>query len=155
MQDFIQMIGQQLVLCLKLAELVEKQKNALTNMAAKEVQRLTKDIEVVIIELNLLEQKRQRFLFAHQANTAEAWVNRQTESPDKEKAQKLLQKQMAILQKLKIDGKDNQQYLDKNMMYIDYNINVMTGAVAGTTYSAEEAGGTGTVPGQKMFEANI
>ena len=67
----------------------------------------------------------------------------------------LLKKMQKALDQLKTMAGDNRQYLEKNMGYIDYNINVLTGAAAGVTYSAAEAGGIGTVNGTKMFEVNI
>ena len=155
MQEFIQFLRQQLVLCLRLLELSGQQREALIHTAAPAVRRLTKEIETVIIDLNLLEKRRQAFLQQQKAQSAVEWLSTQRDSLEKNMALQLVGKLEKALNQLKTVAGDNKQYLDKNMSYIDYNINVLTGAVAGVTYSAAEAGGVGTLPGTKMFEANI
>lgn len=155
MQDFIQFLRQQLVLCLRLLDLANQQKEALVHMSAKDVQRLTKEIETVIIDLNLLSTKRQNFLKQHGVPNDAAWLAAQPDGAEKRMAQKLLDKIQGALDQLKTSSSDNRQYLEKNMSYIDYNVNILTGAAAGVTYNAAEAGGIGTVNGTKMFEANI
>ena len=155
MQEFIQFLRQQLVLCLRLLELSGQQREALIHTAAPAVRRLTKEIETVIIDLNLLEKRRQAFLQQQKAQSAVEWLSTQRDSLEKNMALQLVGKLEKALNQLKTVAGDNKQYLDKNMSYIDYNINVLTGAVAGITYSAAEAGGGGTLTGTKMFEANI
>lgn len=61
MQEFIQFLRQQLVLCLRLLELSGQQREALIHTAAPAVRRLTKEIETVIIDLNLLEKRERPF----------------------------------------------------------------------------------------------
>ena len=155
MQEFIQFLRQQLVLCLRLLELSGQQREALIHTAAPAVRRLTKEIETVIIDLNLLEKRRQAFLQQQKAQSAVEWLSTQRDSLEKNMALQLVGKLEKALNQLKTVAGDNKQYLDKNMSYIDYNINVLTGAVAGVTYSAAETGGVGTLTGTKMFEANI
>ena len=155
MQEFIQFLRQQLVLCLRLLELSGQQREALIHTAAPAVRRLTKEIETVIIDLNLLEKRRQAFLQQQKAQSAVEWLSTQRDSLEKNMALQLVGKLEKALNQLKTVAGDNKQYLDKNMSYIDYNINVLTGAVAGVTYSAAEAGGVGILTGTKMFEANI
>lgn len=155
MQDFIQFLRQQLVLCLRLLDLANQQKEALIHMSAQDVQRLTKEIETVVIDLNLLGQKRQKFLQQHGVPSDAAWLASQPDGAEKQMAQKLFNKIQGALTQLKAASGDNRQYLEKNMSYIDYNVNILTGAAAGVTYNAAEAGGIGTVTGTKMFEANI
>ena len=154
-QEFIQFLRQQLVLCLRLLELSGQQREALIHTAAPAVRRLTKEIETVIIDLNLLEKKRKAFLQQQKAQNAAEWLSTQRDSLEKNMALQLVGKLEKALNQLKIVAGDNKQYLDKNMSYIDYNINVLTGTAAGVTYSAAEAGGVGTLTGTKMFEANI
>lgn len=155
MQEFIQFLRQQLVLCLRLLELSGQQREALIHTAAPAVRRLTKEIETVIIDLNLLEKRRQAFLQQQKAQNAVEWLSTQRDSLEKNMALQLVGKLEKALNQLKTVAGDNKQYLDKNMSYIDYNINVLTGTAAGVTYSAAEVGGVGTMTGTKMFEANI
>ncbi len=155
MQEIIQLIRQQLVLCLRLLELTEQQREALIHTAAPAVQRLTKEMEVVIMDLNRQERKRREFLAAQGVATVSEWLQVQPAGLERDMAQQLLKKEAAALEKLRTASANNQQHLNNNMKYISYNINVMTGAVAGVTYGAAEAGGISTVPGTKMFEANI
>ena len=155
MQEFIQFLRQQLVLCLRLLELSGQQREALIHTAAPAVRRLTKEIETVIIDLNLLEKRRQAFLQQQKAQSAVEWLSTQRDGLEKNMALQLVGKLEKALNQLKTVAGDNKQYLDKNMSYIDYNINALTGAVAGVTYSAAEAGGVGALTGTKMFEANI
>lgn len=155
MQEFLQFLRQQMVLCLRLLDLSAKQREALIYTKAPVVQQLTKEIETVVIDLNLLERKRQLFLQQHGAESAAEWLAALPDSEEKNVAMQLLKKMHKALDQLKTMAGDNKQYLEKNMGYIDYNINVLTGAAAGVTYSAAEAGGIGTVNGTKMFEANI
>lgn len=100
-------------------------------------------------------KKRKAFLQQQKAQNAVEWLSTQRDGLEKNMALQLVGKLEKALNQLKTVAVDNKQYLDKNMSYIDYNINVLTGAVAGVTYSAAEAGGVGTLTGTKMFEANI
>ena len=54
-----------------------------------------------------------------------------------------------MLQQLQEAKEANKQYLDRNMKFIDFNINVMTQTEAGATY------GSGPVQGRKMFQADV
>ncbi len=155
MQEIIQLIRQQLVLCLRILELSSQQREALIHTAAPAVQRLTKEMEIVIMDLNRQERKRREFLTAQGASTVAEWLENQPAGLERDMAQQLLAKEAAVLERLKTASANNQQHLNNNMKYISYNINVLTGAVAGVTYGAAEAGGMATVPGTKMFEANI
>ena len=155
MQEFIQFLRQQLVLCLRLLELSGQQREALIHTTAPAVRRLTKEIETVIIDLNLLEKKKRGFLQQQGARDDTSWLASQIDGLEKNMAAKLLSKVQKALSQLKNLSEDNKQYLEKNMSYINYNINVLTGTAAGVTYSAAEAGGVGTLTGTKMFEANI
>ena len=155
MQELIHIIRQQLVLCLRLLELTQEQCNALVNTAAPAVQRLTKEIEAVVIDLNRLEKKRREFLQKNDGKDAAAWVDSQPEGLEKKMAVQLLAKQAGLLQKLKEASGNNLQYLNKNIEYIDYNVNVMTRTAAGVTYGTPGDSGGMPVQGSKMFEANV
>ena len=155
MQEFIQFLRQQLVLCLRLLELSGQQREALIHTAAPAVRRLTKEIETVIIDLNLLEKRRQAFLQQQKAQSAVEWLSTQRDGLEKNMALQLVGKLEKALNQLKTVAGDNKQYLDKNMSYIDYNINVLTGAVAGVTYSAAEAGGVGTQIGRASCRERV
>ena len=130
MQEFIQFLRQQLVLCLRLLELSGQQREALIHTAAPAVRRLTKEIETVVIDLNLLEKKRKAFLQQQKAQSAAEWLSTQRDSLEKNMALQLVGKLEKALNQLKTVAGDNKQYLDKNMSYIDYNINVLTGTAA-------------------------
>ena len=148
MQDLIHIIRQQLVLCLRLYELTREQQNALVNTAAPAVQRLTKEIEAVVIDLNRLEKKRRDFLQQQGSRDAASWVAVQPEGLEKNMA-------LQLLEKLKEASGNNLQYLNKNIEYIDYNVNVMTCTAAGVTYGTPGDNGGMPVQGSKMFEANV
>ena len=155
MQELIHIIRQQLVLCLRLYELTREQQNALVNTAAPAVQRLTKEIEAVVIDLNRLEKKRRDFLQQQGSRDAASWVAAQPEGLEKNIALQLLEKQAGLLQKLKEASGNNLQYLNKNIEYIDYNVNVITQTAAGVTYGTPGDNGGMPVQGSKMFEANV
>lgn len=155
MRDLIQIIRRQLALCLKLLELNDAHREALINMAAPDVQRLTKEIETVVIDLNGLERKRQEFLQKNGGGDAMSWVSRQPEGAGRDMAMRLLEKQAALLQELKETSGNNLQYLNKNIEYINYNVNVMTSTAAGTTYGAPGGSGGRPVQVNKMFEADV
>ena len=70
-------------------------------------------------------------------------------------ALQLLEKQAGLLQKLKEASGNNLQYLNKNIEYIDYNVNVMTCTAAGVTYGTPGDNGGMPIQGSKMFEANV
>ena len=93
MQELIHIIRQQLVLCLRLYELTKEQQNALVYTAASAVQRLTKEIEAVVIDLNRLEKKRRDFLQQQGSRDAASWVAVQPEGLEKNMALQLLEKQ--------------------------------------------------------------
>ena len=77
MQELIQFIRQQLVLCLRLLELLQQQRSALVHTEPAAVGGLTKDIEIVVIDLNRLEKQRQEFLRRHHSGDAAQWLAKQ------------------------------------------------------------------------------
>ncbi len=155
MQELIQFIRQQLVLCLRLLELLQQQRSALVHTEPAAVGGLTKDIEIVVIDLNRLEKQRQEFLRRHHSGDAAQWLAKQPPGLEKSMAEQLLAKQAAVLDRLKEASGSNMAYLSNNMTYIDYNINVLTGTAAGVTYGQPDAGRQDSVQGSKMFEANV
>ena len=119
------------------------------------MQRLTKEIEAVVIDLNRLEKKRRDFLQQRDGRDAASWVAAQPEGLEKNIALQLLEKQAGLLQKLKEASGNNLQYLNKNIEYIDYNVNVITHTAAGVTYGTPGDNGGMPIQGSKMFEANV
>ena len=101
MQEIIQLIRQQLVLCLRLLELSGHQRQALIHTAAPAVQRLTKEMEVVIMDLNRQERKRREFLAAQGASTVAEWLETQPPGLERDMVQQLLAKEAAALEKLR------------------------------------------------------
>ena len=97
MQEFIQFLRQQLVLCLRLLELSGQQRGALIHTAAPAVRRLTKEIETVIIDLNLLEKRRQAFLQQQKAQNAVEWLSTQRDGLEKNMALQLVGKLKRLL----------------------------------------------------------
>jgi flagellar biosynthesis/type III secretory pathway chaperone len=82
-------------------------------------------------------------------------IAKQPTSREKEMALHLLEKLQQVMKGLKKLNGRNQELLKRNMQYIDFNINVITQATAGTTYGA--SGGQPAQPdgGMKMFDTNI
>lgn len=155
MQELIDVLRLRLVLGQRMLELTKRQQELLIGLDAAGVQKVTKEMEPVLGSLNTAEKKTQSFLQSVGAADMAAWLVEQPANRMKAMAQQLLEKQSGVLQQLKEASGNNQQYLQRNIDYIDYSVNVMTQTTAGVTYGTPDSDGGRPVQGTKMFEANV
>ena len=149
MQEIINILRQQLILCMQLLKVVQRQGEALVQNDARLVSAINKEAELAMAELNQQEKKKQQFLQQAGAASVALWLEKTEDSMEKQLALQLTDKMNNMLQQLQEAKEANKQYLDRNMKFIDFNINVMTQTEAGATY------GSGPVQGRKMFQADV
>lgn len=155
MKNIIDFLRQQMILCMSLLEVLQRQTQALIAGDGKAVPQITHEIETLVAKLNMQEKTNQAFLQQQQVTTIQEWLAKQPAGTERQVAEQLLQKQYKLLQKLKDARSNNLQYLNNNMKFIDFNVNVMTQTAAGVTYGTPSDNGGRPVQGSKMFEANV
>ena len=155
MKDVIEILRQQIVLCTRLMELIKEQRPEIIGGRAKEASALASAMEPLMTKLMALEKKQKQLLFTLRAKDISTWLADQPESKEQAMAMLLLEKQQKLTAALKEESAVNRQFLDRNIKFIDYSVNVMTQTAAGVTYGTPEGNGGRPVQGQKMFDANI
>lgn len=155
MKDIIDILRQQLVLCRRLLELAQAQRQELVKTDAVAARKLAGEMEPVVAKVNSLEKRKAELLAGLGEPSVSALVSKMPYSPDKKVLGTLITNQDNVLQELKRINTDNLQYLDRHAKFIDYNINVMTQTSAGVTYGTPGDDGGMPVQGRKMFEAGV
>ena len=155
MKEIIEILRQQLILCGRILAISQKQQKHLVEHAAAASRAVAAEMEPLLVSLQKSEANKDALLKKISGHDIAAFIRRQPKSMERDMAQRLLEKLQAVMAELKALNGHNQELLKRNMQYIDFNINVMTQAAAGTTYEA--TGGQPAQPdaGVKMFDTNI
>lgn len=152
MKEIIDILRQRLILAMSIQKQAAAQREALKAADAREVRRITKEIDALLTKMGLLDKKQERLLGS---STFAQWLEGQEDSPEKQMAVKLLQKLREQLLQLKTSNIGNMDLLQRNIKFVDYNVNVMTQTSAGVTYGAPQGSGGGPVQGRKMFDTGV
>ena len=155
MKEIIEILRQQLILCGRILEISQKQQQNLVKHAAAASGAAAAEMEPLLVSLQKSEAAKIQLLRTLGIRDLSEAIAKQPTSREKEMALRLLEKLQQVMKGLKELNGHNQELLKRNMQYIDFNINVITQATAGTTYGA--SGGQPAQPdgGMKMFDTNI
>ena len=155
MKEIIEILRQQLILCGRILAISQKQQKQLVEHAATASGATAAEMEPLLASLQKSEANKDALLKKISGHDIAEFIRRQPKSMERDMAQRLLEKLQAVMGELKALNGHNRELLKRNMQYIDFNINVMTQAAAGTTYEA--TGGQPAQPdaGVKMFDTNI
>lgn len=152
MKEIIDILRQRLVLAMSLQKHVVAQRKALKAVDDSGIRRITREIDPLLVKMGALDKKQERLL----GNlTFAQWLERQSDSAEKQMALKLLSKLNEKLLQLKTGNSGNMDLLQRNIKFIDYNVNVMTQTSADVTYGAPQGYGAGPVQGRKMFDTGV
>lgn len=152
MKEIIDILRQQVILLMSLKKQAEEHREVLKAANPRETNRIGREIERTMIKLAELMKRQQQLVGDMEVL---AWLQAQPETPEREMAEKLLDKLWTLLLDTKVVSIGNRELLKRNIEFIDYNVNVMTQTSAGVTYGAPQGSGGGAVQGRKMFEAGV
>lgn len=152
MKEIIDILRQQVILLMSLKKQAEEHREVLKVANPRETNRIGREIERTMIKLAELMKRQQQLVGDMEVL---AWLQAQPETPEREMAEKLLDKLWSLLLDTKVVSIGNRELLKRNIEFIDYNVNVMTQTSAGVTYGAPQGSGGGAVQGRKMFEAGV
>lgn len=155
MKEIIDVVRQQLVLVTRLNEVTEKNRELLVKTDAKEARKSILSMEPILTKLGALEKRQQQLLTDRGGSTLAEWIQQQAPSLEKQIAENLLGKLTEQLGRLKSRNSENLHLLERNIKFIDYNINVMTQTTAEVTYGAPQGSGGGPVQGRKIFDTGV
>lgn len=118
------------------SELLEK---TLIANDGDEAGRLAITIEQLTNDLAKLEKASSLYLNKKDAASWRDFIERLPDSPERSLAEELLARIYGIIASLKKNTLRNSVYLDRDVKFVNYNINVLTGVKAGPTYASDAA----------------
>lgn len=139
MKRTIELLRVQLLLLGRLADSSKTLEEALKNNKGDEAGRLALEIEKTLLSLGKAEKSSDQYIKEKNKNNWEEVLAEFLPSPEKKMARELLDRINERLEELKRATDKNAVLLDKDVRYVNFSINVLTGASAGTTYAATAA----------------
>ncbi len=136
MKRAIELLRVQLLLLGRLADSSQALEEALKKNKGDEAGRLSLEMEKNLLRLGRAEKSSDRYVKERNKNNWEEVLADFRPSPEKKMAQELLGRVHERLEALKAATDKNAVLLDKDVGYVNFSINVLTGASAGTTYAA-------------------
>lgn len=139
MKRAIDLLRVQLLLLGRLADSSRAMEEALKKNKGDEAGRLALEIEKTLLSLGKAEKASDQYIKEKNKNNWDEVLADFLPSPEKKMARDLLDRIYERLEGLKRATDKNAVLLDKDVRYVNFSINVLTGASAGTTYAASAA----------------
>ena len=155
LREIIEVLRQQYIICNRLGELADLQREHLMKGQAKGSAEVSTQIESLLPQLGKIEKTKEAILAQAASRDVAALLEKQPSSREREMAVLLLDKLQEKLGELQKKSAQNDILLKKNMQFVDFSVNVMTQKSADTTYAATGTQGTDPVLGMKMFDADV
>ena len=155
MDEVIKNLREQLILCRRLNELLAELSGELKeNTAGRGVTATVQEIEKVMPEMTKADAKLQEFLRASSLESLNAYIERQPEGVERNVAERLINQVGKLQMELQKRLFNASTLLVNSKKFIDFNMNVMSRATAGTTYG-RRGNETGGSSGRSIFNASI
>ncbi|MBQ5759247.1 MAG: flagellar export chaperone FlgN [Schwartzia sp.] len=139
MKRAIDLLRVQLLLLGRLADSSKAMEETLKKNKGDEAGRLALEIEKTLLSLGKAEKASDQYIKEKNKNNWDEVLADFLPSPEKKMARDLLDRIYERLEGLKRATDKNAVLLDKDVRYVNFSINVLTGASAGTTYAASAA----------------
>ena len=139
MKRAIDLLRVQLLLLGRLADSSKAMEEALKKNKGDEAGRLALEIEKTLLSLGKAEKASDQYIKEKNKNNWDEVLADFLPSPEKKMARDLLDRIYERLEGLKRATDKNAVLLDKDVRYVNFSINVLTGASAGSTYAASAA----------------
>ena len=157
MGEIIKLLRQQIDVCRRLLQAVERQRQGLCDGSGDSVSKETKAIEVLLIELRRIEKRQALLLKGTATRDLTELLSRTAPSEERTAARQLLQKASTLMREMQEAVAMNGALLDRHMQFILFNINVMVGTPAEATYTAKDVqkGKKQAGADTKVFDASV
>ena len=152
MDETIKILREQTVLCSRLPELFNKLIEIIKNNSP-DVQEPLQKIALIMRELSKSEKKSKEFLLKVKATSFAQYVSAQEQNIQRDVAQNLLKKLVAVQVQLKTRLAELNRLLQKGRDFIEFNLNILARISASETYGS--AAQTNSMRTRRMFEVNI
>lgn len=139
MKRAIELLRMQLLLLGRLEDSSKALETALKKNKGDEAGRLSLEMEKILLSLGKAEKSADLYIKERNRKNWEEVLADFRSSPEKKMARELLRRVQERLEALKAATDKNAVLLDKDVKYVNFSINVLTGASAGTTYAATAA----------------
>lgn len=139
MKRAIELLRMQLLLLRRLEDSSKALETALKKNKGDEAGRLSLEMEKILLSLGKAEKSADLYIKERNRKNWEEVLADFHSSPEKKMARELLRRVQERLEVLKAATDKNAVLLDKDVKYVNFSINVLTGASAGTTYAATAA----------------
>ena len=156
MDKVIKILREQMILCSRLSELFNGLDNALKDNSSggANVTSSVQAIEPIMKDLSNNDIKIQEFLKSVKVSDLRTFVEKQPESIEHNVANGLLTQIGNLQKRLRHQITNVARLLVNSKTFIDYNVNVMTRAVASTTYGPPGSN-MKNQGGRRIFDANV
>ena len=158
MGEIIKLLKQQIDICRRLLEAVERQRRGLCEGSGAAMGKETKAIEVLLIELRHIEKRQALLLKGTATRDMTELLSRTAASEERAVARRLLKDVESLMRETQEAVAMNSALLDRHMQFILFNINVMAGTPAEATYKPAKDTGEGKKQmnaDTKMFDASV
>ena len=152
MDETIKILREQTVLCSRLPELFNKLIEIIKSHSP-DVEEPIQKIALIMRELSKSEKKSKEFLLKVKATSFAQYVSAQEPNIQRDVAQNLLKKLVAVQVQLKTRLAELNRLLQKGRDFIEFNLNILARISASETYGS--AAQTSSIRTRRMFEANI
>ena len=157
MGEIIKLLKQQIDVCRRLLEAVERQRRGLCEGSGAAMGKETKAIEVLLIELRRIEKRQALLLKGTATRDMTELLSRTAASEERAVARRLLKDAASLMRETQEAVAMNGALLDRHMQFILFNINVMAGTPAEATYTAKDVqkGKKQAGADTKVFDASV
>ena len=154
-RDAIALLRRQLLLSTGCLEKFQALKSALQRSSSGAgVTAAVQALEPALGELARLEAGQRDFLTGAGATSLASFVEAQPGSVERDVALRLLEQVQEKGTELQRQIESSQDLLSRSKSYIDFNVNLMNGTAASTTYGKPNQQGVEPLRERKMFDAN-
>lgn len=155
MKEAVALLKRQLLLGNNCVEWLSGMKEALLHNSGAELSGTVKALEPALADYARLEEEQAAFLRQQGCPRMTAFVASQPDSVERDVASRLVGKVNAQGKALRESIALNQQLMSRSKEYIDFHVNLMSGAQAGTIYSAPGGPGRDGGRDRKMFDSSV
>ena len=138
---------------LALAELTNLKKQLKEKATGGGVSEAVKKLEATLGRFSVADRKTKHYLSTKGVKTIAEFLENAPNAVDSERAEELLKELQKKQAAMKATIGEANTLLNRSKEFIDFNVNIMAKATAGTTYGAPGRGYDGG--SRKLFDANV
>ncbi len=154
MDKVIKLLREQMILCSRLSEIFGNLSTAFKEArSGLDVTSAVQKIEPLMSDLSKNDKKIQEFLQTEKVENLKIFIDKQPKSTENEVAVRLLAQVGTLQNRIRHQITNVARLMINSKTFIDYNLNVMSQAVANNTYGSDLK--VGQHQTRRVFNANV